>query len=364
MSFKQFNNFNNLTKMKSNYLLISILAILFFSCSKSEDATPTGKYSSGVFISNEGQFQTGTGTVSFFNRESKTVENDIFQTVNSRPLGNILQSIEIHNNKAYLVVNNAKKVEVVQAWDFKEVGTIQGLEMPRYFIGIDDKKGYVSQWGAGGVDGSVKVIDLQTNTVIKTIQVGKGAEKMLKVDNKVFVSCNGGFSSENRVFVIDTQKDEVSATISTPENPNGLALDANNKIWVTCNGRSQWNGTASVTVSPAQLIRINPNTNQIEQSFAFNLHGLSNLAINAGKNVLFYSYNRRVFSQNINSGLSANPLINRSFYGLGYDATTDMLYAAVAGNFSTNSKFIRFGVSGVAIDSMNVGIAPNGFYFK
>lgn len=350
--------------MKFKHLLISILAIIIFACSKDEDATPTGKYSSGVFISNEGQFQTGTGTVSFFNRETKTVENDIFQTVNNRPLGNILQSLEIHNDKAYLVVNNAKKVEVVQAWDFKEVGTIQGLEMPRHFVGIDDKKGYVSQWGIGGIDGSVKVIDLQTNTIIKTMAVGKGAEKMLKVDNKVYVSCNGGFASDNRVFVIDTQKDEVSATINTPDSPNGLVLDASNKIWVSCSGRSQWNGMASVTVSPAQLIRLNPATNQIEQSFAFERHGLGNLVINSGKNLLFYSQNGRVFSQNINAGINTNPLISRSFYGLGYDTNTDMLYAAVGGNFSSNSKFIRFNVSGVAIDSMNVGVAPNGFYFR
>ncbi len=350
--------------MTFNRLLISVLAILLFACGKNEDATPTGKYSSGVFISNEGQFQTGTGTVSFFNRETKTVENDIFQTVNGRPLGNILQSLEIHNNKAYLVVNNAKKVEVVQAWDFKEVGTIQGLEMPRYFIGIDDKKGYVSQWGVGGIDGSVKVVDLQTNTVIKTIAVGKGAEKMLKLDNKVYVACNGGFASENRVFVIDTQKDEVSATIVTPDNSNGLVLDANNKIWVACSGRSQWNGSASVTVSPAQLVRLNPISNQIEQSFAFERHGLGNLVINSGKNTLFYSYSGRVFSQSINAGINTNPLISRSFYGLSYDINTDMLYAAVGGNFSSNSKFIRFNISGVAIDSMNVGIAPNGFCFK
>lgn len=350
--------------MKFNRLLISFLAILLFACGKNEDAAPTGKYSSGVFIVNEGQFQTGTGTVSFLNRDTKTVENDIFQTVNGRPLGNILQSMEIYNNRAYLVVNNAKKVEVVQAWDFKEVGTIQGLEMPRFFIGIDDKKGYVSQWGTGGTDGSIKVIDLQTNTVIKTIAVGKGAEKMLKIDNKVYVACNGGFASDNRVFVIDTQKDEVSATITTPDSPNGLVLDANNKIWVSCSGRSQWNGMASVTVSPAQLIRLNPTTNQIEQSFAFERHGLGNLVINSGKNLLFYAQSGRVFSQSINSGINATPLISRSFYGLGYDTNTDMIYAALGGNFSSNSRFIRFNVSGVAIDSMNVGIAPNGFYFK
>ncbi len=350
--------------MKANVFLISILAISLLACSKSEDTAPAGKYSSGVFIVNEGQFQTGTGTVSFLNRDSKMVENDIFQMVNNRPIGNILQSLQIHNDRAYLVVNNAKKVEVVQAWDFKEVGTIQGLEMPRYFIGIDEKKGYISQWGAGGLEGSIKVVDLQTNTITKTIQVGRGAEKMLKVDNKVFVTCNGGFGNDNRVFIIDNQKDEVSATINTPDNANSLVLDANNKIWITCNGRSQWNGMASVTVSPAQLIRINPTNNQIEQNFAFDRHGLNNLVINAGRNLLFYTYSGRVFSQNINSGISANPLIRRGFYGLGHDATTDLLYAADAGNFSSNGKIIRFNPSGVAVDSMTVGIAPNGFYFR
>jgi DNA-binding beta-propeller fold protein YncE len=350
--------------MKFNLFLISALAVLLFACNKNEDATPSGKYSSGVFIVNEGPFQTGTGTVSFLNRDTKMVENDIFQTVNKRPLGNILQSLEIHNDRAYLVVNNAKKVEVVQAWDFKEVGTIQGLEMPRYFVGIDEKKGYVSQWGVGGIDGSVKVIDLQSNTVIKTIQVGRGAEKMLKVDNKVFVACNGGFANDNRVFVIDTQKDEVSATINTPENANSLALDGNSKIWVTCNGRSQWNGMASVTVSPAQLIRVNPANNQIEQSFVFERHGLNNLTMNTERNMLFYTYSGRVFSQNINSGVSTNPLIRRGFYGLNYDKAAELLYAADAGNFSSNGKIIRFNTRGIAVDSMTVGVAPNGFYFR
>jgi YVTN family beta-propeller protein len=350
-------------KFKLNLLLITLLTA--FACTKNEDATPSGKYSSGVFIVNEGPFQTGTGTVSFYNRESKTVENDIFQTINTRPLGNIVQSLEIHNNRAYIVVNNAKKVEVVQAWDFKELDTIQGLEMPRYFLGIDENKGYLSQWGAGGVEGSIKVIDLKTNTVTKTISVGKGAEKMLKVDGKVYVTCSGGYDNDNRVFVIDSQKDEVSATITTADNPNGIVLDANNKIWVSCSGKSQWNGTASVTVSKGGLIRINPTNNQIEQSLAFSKHGGGNLNINAGKNILFYTFDSKVFSQNItDNSLNTNPLIRRYFYGLGFDNQHNLLYAADAGNYVSNGKVIRFNANGSAVDSMNVGLIPSGFYFK
>ena len=351
--------------MKINLLLISILAVLFTACSKSEDATPTGKYSSGVFISNEGPFQTGTGTISHFNRDTKMVENDIFQAVNGRPLGNIVQSIEIHNDKAYMVVNNAKKVEVAQAWDFKSVGVIQDLEMPRYFLGINDKKGYISQWGAGGVNGAIKVVDLQTNTVTKTINVGKGAEKMVTIDNKVFVTCGGGFDNENLLFVIDIQQDAVSATIAVPDNSNSIVVDSNNKLWVACRGRSQWNGMTTVTVSPAQLIRINPVNNQIEQRFTFGRHGVSNLVINQSKNTLFYTFNGQVFTQNINdNALNTTPLIRRSFYGLGFDTQTNLLYAADAGNFSSNGKVMRYNPNGSALDSMIVGIAPSNFFFR
>lgn len=344
--------------MKFKHLVISSLAILLFACSKNEDATPTGKYSSGVFIVNEGQFQTGTGTVSFFNRD-KTVENDIFQTVNSRPLGNILQSMEVHNDKAYLVVNNAKKVEVVQAWDFKEVGTIQGLEMPRYFIGIDDKKGYVSQWGVGGVDGSVKVIDLQTNMVIKTIAVGKGAEKMLKVDNKVFVSCNGGFASENKVFVIDTQKDEVSATIITPEKPNGMVIDSNRKIWVLTTGAN--NGKSS-------LIRINTNSNSIELELPFDKMNYSSqtLTIDSDNANLYFIYDSKLYLQPINATtLQLSLVMNRYFYGLGFDPFNKYLYCADAGSFNANGKILRYEPSSKSVrDSLNVGIIPAKFYFS
>ncbi|GAB4200730.1 MAG: hypothetical protein OHK0057_25190 [Thermoflexibacter sp.] len=350
--------------LKLQFFAFIFLAIFAASCTKNEETIPSGKYSNGVFIVNEGPFQTGTGTISFLNRESKTVENDIFQTVNGRPLGNIVQSIGIQKDKAYIVVNNAKKVEVVQAWDFKEIATIQGLEMPRYFLGIDDNKGYISEWGVGGVNGAIKVIDLRTNAITKTIPVGKGAEKMLKLDNRVYVACNGGFDNENKIFIIDTQRDEVSASITTPDNPNSLVLDANNKIWVTCSGRSQWNGTASVTVAPAQLIRINPANNQIEQNFAFIKHGLGNLIINSAKNTLFYTHDSKVFSQSINSGVPTNPLIRRYFYGLGFDTQTNLLYAADAGNFVSNGKVIRYNANGSAVDSMSVGIIPNGFYFK
>ena len=99
------------------------LTVMVTACKKdsspvTQTTTPpavTGAYSTGVFIVNEGQYPSGAGTVSFFNRSTKALSNDIFQTVNGRPLGDEAQSMTIYSGKGYIVVNNAQCVEVVTA---------------------------------------------------------------------------------------------------------------------------------------------------------------------------------------------------------------------------------------------------------
>jgi DNA-binding beta-propeller fold protein YncE len=63
--------------------------------------------------------------------------------------------------------------------------------------------------------------------------------------------------------------------------------------------------------------------------------------------------------------LKSTPLINRSFYGLGIDPKEGIIYGADAGGFTSNGKVVRFNPStGLAIDSITVGIGPNSFIFR
>ncbi|MDP1746231.1 MAG: hypothetical protein Q8L90_11675, partial [Bacteroidota bacterium] len=122
------------------------LAIAFTSCKKDDPETPAPTpvgvtYDNGVFISNEGPYGSGTGTISFYSRSTSGVTNDIFEVKNSYPLGNVVQSMEIFNGKGYIVVNNAGKVEIVDGSTFTSNGAISGLTNPRNFLGIDNSKG-------------------------------------------------------------------------------------------------------------------------------------------------------------------------------------------------------------------------------
>ena len=187
--------------LKKIFFLFLISGVLFgLSSCKDEDPIEPSTFEDGIFVTNEGPFQNGTGTISFYSRKTGTITNNIFQEANDgEELGNIVQSMTIHNDLAYIVVNNANKIVIANATNFEKVGEITNLELPRYFLPVNEDKAFVSQWGADGTTGSVKVIDLTTNKISNTIDVRPGPESMIKIDGFVYVTNSGGFTADSVV---------------------------------------------------------------------------------------------------------------------------------------------------------------------
>lgn len=359
--------------MKTKQLLLSafVATIAITACKKDNpepEPTPTPAetgYSNGVFITNEGPFGTGTGTVSFYDRSAGTVSNDIFETKNAYPLGNLVQSLEVFNGKAYIVVNNAGKVEIADAGTFASSGVINGLNSPRYFLGIDSNTGYITEWGTGGVNGAVKVVDLSSQTVTSTIPTGKGAETLLKKGNKVYVACSGGYDNDSVVTVIDATTNSVIHNIVVGANPKSIKEDANGKLWVLCSG--QYDMTYTTLEKKGKLVRINADVDTVELSLEFSSTTSQpfNLVSNSSKTTLYYNYNGQVYSHNATAtALNSTGIISRNFYSLGIDPTNDYFYGADAGNFSSDGKVLRYTSAGAVVDSFTVGIIPGNFYFK
>lgn len=356
--------------MKTKQLFLSAIAIAtaFAACKKDDpqpDApTPTETtYNNGVFITNEGTFGSGTGTVSFYSRSSSAVSNDIFESKNSYPLGNVVQSMEIFNGKGYIVVNNAGKVEIVDASSFASGGSITGLSSPRYFLGIDNNKGYISEWGT--TTGAVKVVDLSTKTITATIATGKGAEGMVKVGNKVYVACSGGFGNDSVITVIDAATNAVLTNIVVGANPKSIKADANGKVWVLCSG--QWDMSYSMLEKTGSLVRIDATADTVDFSLSFSSAYSQpfNLVTNNAKTSLYYTYDGKVYSHTYTAtALSTSAIISRNFYGLGIDPTNDYFYCADAGNYSATGKVLRYNTAGTIVDSITVGVIPGNFCFK
>jgi DNA-binding beta-propeller fold protein YncE len=348
--------------MKKLWYLAVLCVLVLASCDPAE-VEPDGEFKSGVFVANQGQFPNGAGAVTFIDRDSLLAKQSIFESVNGRQLGSVVQSITIHEDRAYIIVNNANLVEVADAETFEEVGVIENVVMPRYFVGIDENKGYLSGWGDNGTAGYVKVIDLSTLSVTKTINTGSGTERMKKLGDAVFAVNSGGFGKDSTLVILDTDSDDISQTIElTGFNPNSLQLDANDALWILCKGISDWNNPSNNV--NGRLIKMNSITYAEESSWELlGADGLDMVIDKAGS-TLFYNFFGSVYSQDVNSSaLDNNVFANRYFYGLGFDPVTNYLYAADAGDFASDGQIFRYNVNGSVVDSFSVGVVPGNFTF-
>ena len=86
----------------------------------------------GLFITNEGMFQYGNATLSYYDPETKSVENEVFYRANAMKLGDVAQSMTIRDGVGWIVVNNSHVIFAIDINTFKEVGRITNLASPRY----------------------------------------------------------------------------------------------------------------------------------------------------------------------------------------------------------------------------------------
>ncbi len=322
-------------------------------------------YANGVFITNEGAWGNGNGSLSYYSFSFDEVTNDVFQTVNGRALGDVVQSATIYNGIAYIVVNSSNKVEVATANTMVEKGVITGVTQPRYFIGINDTKGYVSQWDAGSGT-NVQVIDLTTLAVTKSITVGKGPERMLLHNNMVYVANSGGYSVDNTISVIDPATDAVVKTITLEGDcPKDFVVDANDDIWVLCTGQEY-----STPQTASKLVRLDPTTNTVAQTITIGTT-LFPTCLETGKNGtnLFYGATgygvSAIYKMAItDSSAPTTALLDKTFYGFSINPETGNIFACEAPSFSANGTLWRYKEDGTELGSYEVGIGPNGAYSK
>src|SRR4051812_14357412 len=91
----------------SSSLFCFVLLSLLAACNSNDDG-PKGEFSSGVLITNEGTFGHGNGSVSYYNPATGETQQDLFGAKNNqKQLGDVVQSVTIDGDLAYIVVNNS-----------------------------------------------------------------------------------------------------------------------------------------------------------------------------------------------------------------------------------------------------------------
>jgi hypothetical protein len=340
-------------------LILILCVVCFFSCKKEpvkeEPASPPPsgfQPGAGIFITNEGNFSFGNSKISYYNFSNASVAADVFQPANSRPLGDVCQSMRVINGKGYIVVNNSGKIEIVNMNTFSSIGTITGFTSPRYILNVNSSKAYVTDLFSN----SIKIVDLNTGMISGSIPCSGWTEQLVKYGDKVFVTNQ----DKGKLFVINSLTDVIIDSIPVSKGANSLVLDKNNKLWVLCSGESasSLNGA---------LYKIDPSSNVIEKSFSFpSTESPWRLTSNGSADTLYYLNKGICRMWTGSSALSATAIVpddGRNFYALGIDPATSNIYVADAIDYVQSGKIYVYNANGSAKTSFLAGIIPGDFIF-
>jgi YVTN family beta-propeller protein len=341
---------------------------LVSACTKTNPETDNGiGFMHGAYITNEGAFGNSNGSVSYFDTDSTIMINHIFENVNGRPLGDVVQSVAIAGEKGFIVVNNSQKMEVVDLETFESIGSIDSLEYPRFFLAVNDQKGYLTD---GNFIGCVYVIDLKTLKITDTIPCGSGPEKMIAYNNSVLVANCGGWGNDSTITVIDSRTDQVSATWRVGLNPVDMVLDKANQLWILGKGKVVWNMDWTIgEETSSTLTMVDPGSGLVKKTIAIGLVGdffwPQRLGINRSRDRIYFLESGGIYGLSIHSSsFESKPVVPGSLYGFGIDPVSDVLYTLFAPSFTTSGWMIRYTTSGSKIDSLEVGIGPSQIVFN
>lgn len=376
---------NHFSKKNSLYFGISIVFVtlmMFSSACKDEEKPkgPThadslgGPYNQGIFIVNEGGFGNNNASVSFYSAEydpffdmdADSVYNNIYEDANQNSLGDVAQSITLFDSLAFIVVNNSNKIEVVKYASFKSRNVITGVKSPRFMV-INNGKGYVSCWG----DNSVKVVDLNTYSVVNSIPTGAGPEKMLVKNNKLYVANSGGWGTDSTISVIDLSTEKVLKNISVKYAPMDMVVDKNGYIWALCTGKIVYDPVnySILEETPSRVYKINPADETVLYSVTlFSKQHPNSIEIDTlGENMYIgggYGF-EGVYKLVVNlSDYSITKILDESVYGINLDAKTNVLFVTSAPSFTEAGYLKRYTTDGTLLGTYTVGIGPNGSAFK
>lgn len=334
---------------------------LTISCTKENEQfilypagfNPSG--SKGLFLLNEGNFNKGNGTLSFYSYDSMKIFNDVFTIINNRPLGDIPNSMTISDDKAYIIVNNSGKIEVLDTADLKSVATIRGIISPRNISFVNNSKAYVTSLYSD----SVTIIDTKSDEIQGFIDIRHTTESIITILSKTYVA---NWSGGNKIFIIDNTADIVIDSVEVGMEPESMVCDSNKKLWILCNGG--W-----ARQNNAELCCYNTQTGIIDRRLIFPTLDDSPfcLKIDGSGETLFY-LNNGVWKINIyDTELPAREFIPESehlFYRISVNhANGDILVTDVV-DYQQKGYLLRYDSTGDLISEDQADIIPGAMCYK
>lgn len=369
---------------KINIIMLSSVIVLMTACydlsdlAKDTENDVQQASEGGVMILCEGNFNAGNASLSYYNPETRTVENGVFHRANDRKLGDTGQSILVYGDRTYIAMENSGIIWGLNTADFKVNGQLTAtadtkITNPRYVHLTDADKAYVTDLYSPYINifnpktfeylGAIDVSQVQNNGYCST-------EEMVQYGDEVFTNC---WSYSNKILIINTKTDKVAGEIELSSwQPKSIRLDRNGKLWVITDGGYSTDAGSFANQNP-HLYRIDAVTRSTELDIELDSDETNTqLAMNSTADVI-YIMNNDIYRMNVNADhIPSEPFIKaltdsdgkrHKLYGIGINPQNNEIYVADAVDYRQSGVVFRYAIDGTLIDQFRVGITPNHFAF-
>jgi len=340
--------------LKQLPLFLLLTALIVSSCSSDDDMgqVPQDGLEKDRFalIVNEGGFQQANATMGLYDRNEFNFQDSFFIQIAQAPLGDIFQSMYLHGDLAYLVVNNSGTIEVVNLNTAEHLGTITGLHSPR-FIEISGSLGYVTNLFTN----EIQVVDLNTLEVIDQIPFPGWSEQLLWLDDQLLISC----SNCDFAYLLNPANGEIADSVFVTENTAFLEALPNGNIVAMSSGSFDGSQQPSISLISSDLEILDTRTIDTDNF----IDAIS--TDNNGQRLYFADggvYSIDFVANSLGDPQSFIDTGDTGIYQISVSPQGE-LFITNARDFSGRGEILLFDSNGNKIIEFEAGILPSRVYF-
>ncbi|GEJ44495.1 YncE family protein [Chryseobacterium sp. ON_d1] len=346
--------------MKLTKLLTVLFAVVLLfnisSCTSSSEEFEVSPitYQNGYFISNEGNFNSQGAKVTFVTRDLSLKQDDVYGYNNNKEiLGDVLQTIGLNGNKAYLVMNNSNKIVVVDRYTFKKLGVITDqIDNPRGIAFANDFI-YVANTNFSTNAKSITKYKASDYTFVSKINMTEVSDKTVEAGGNVFVQ-NASSGYGNKITYINTSNDS-KTEITVPNGQIGNTVSYKSNVY-----------TISSTATDSYIYKISGTGTLTPVVTLTGIPSATNLQIDNDK--LYFSSANKVYTTSLATPtVPSSPLLTAADGGpyftlYGFNVIDGRIFASDVKQFTQESEMVVYSAAtGSKIITIKTGgIGANG----
>jgi hypothetical protein len=193
---------------------------------------------------------------------------------------------------------------------------------------------------------------------VNTAITGGGPEKMVVLDNNLYICKSGGFATDSVLLKYNLFTDQVEDSFVVGHNPVDIIVDKIGTLWVLCSGMFDFNNPGNST--SGKLVQLDNGV--ILNSWELE-NGVRNLAHDVVSDYLYYLAGNSIMRINMRNSSNPEAFYNGSFYALAVEPSSGNVYATDAKDFNSNGEVLIISPEGQLVDSFMAGIIPGYIYF-